>query len=52
MTDLSDLKTDFRILMDKLKKKKNIDKTTEELCWLFFLEGYKSDKGETNLIST
>ena len=43
MTDTDYLKTKFRIIMDKLKLKKQINQDTEELCWLFFLAGYKSD---------
>jgi hypothetical protein len=51
MKDLSDLKTKFRIIIDKIKKKKQISLEIEELCWLFFLAGYKSNEGEESPIS-
>lgn len=50
MTDLSDLKTKFRIIIDKIKRKKQISQETEGLCFLFYLAGYKEGSGETPLI--
>lgn len=51
MIDISDLKTKFRIIMDKIKLKKQVSPETEELCWLFFLSGYRENGGEASLIS-
>ncbi len=50
MTDINDLKNKFRILMDKIKRKKQITKDTEDLCFLFFLSGYKEGGGESPMI--
>ncbi|MFA6073934.1 MAG: hypothetical protein WC758_07505 [Candidatus Woesearchaeota archaeon] len=52
MTDLHDLKSKFRIMIDKIKKKKMISPETEELFWLFFLAGYRENGGEVPLIPT
>lgn len=51
MTDTDYLKTKFRIIMDKVKLKKQVSKETEDLCWLFFLAGYKSNEGEASQIT-
>jgi hypothetical protein len=49
MDDLDYLKSRFRIFIDKIKKKKQVSQDTEDLCWLFFLAGYKSG-GESSLV--
>lgn len=41
MTDITYLKSVFRILIDKVKLKKQINKEIEDLCFAFFLSGFK-----------
>ena len=46
MTDINEAKRQFRILIERLKKKKPITAETEQLCYAFFLEGWKLNEGE------